>query len=580
MIEKWAYPFPLADGKDLSDVQVFFKGLSACEDGFYPIGGQGVWHGGIHFDSNTAQHFKQEGVRCIADGEVVAYRIDGQYPELRFPSAQGVARYATGFVLVRHTLVLPPPPKPVAAPSPTPPAAAGHLPATPTTPPPGAAAAKAPPPKADTLIFFSLYMHLQDKAGYDAHPRQARPVHWPASSDQYQVGTACKDKEDKLAPGQTGLRIRDAAHKIIGLIPQGAQLRLGGPAPNKKAGYVELLAVLSGGEGGTIPTAPAPGQALGYVYQADLEAIRAPAPAAVDGIHLLPQPINVSAGALLGHLGTYQHHQHIHPLPNTQPRPLLHLECFAGDDLPAFLNRSRDRAQQLDAKQHDRLLIEAGVACYQPQAADLTLSADDRVVETTDSPKRGQWAKARRLVRQIVHKSELTDYQPKHKTYRYQGQTVSFTGRFIGPSDTDTTTDSQTATRLGYNRREIWVANGDPLWLERTTLKLGAGERRAWSQFPLQTSQPSPKTLDFSQVYSRAEVDKWPANRQAEDDRQQTWRQLSPETGWICEQGDPKVRWQTKWHWPGFDLIEEHSSAAEQYSRQLDKQGQASSTEA
>jgi hypothetical protein len=60
----------------------YMKALAVAEDGFYPLGANGMWHGGIHFDQNTSVQLKQgDGIRAIADGEVVAYRLDSKYPE-------------------------------------------------------------------------------------------------------------------------------------------------------------------------------------------------------------------------------------------------------------------------------------------------------------------------------------------------------------------------------------------------------------------------------------------------------------------------------------------------------------------
>ncbi|KVK75669.1 hypothetical protein WS90_26465 [Burkholderia cepacia] len=94
----------------------YMKALATAEDGFYPLGTSGYWHGGIHFGEKTGKALKQsEGVCAIAAGEVVAYRLDSTYPELTYNEPKPPERYAlysTGFVLVRHTLTLPPvPPK-------------------------------------------------------------------------------------------------------------------------------------------------------------------------------------------------------------------------------------------------------------------------------------------------------------------------------------------------------------------------------------------------------------------------------------------------------------------------------------
>jgi hypothetical protein len=173
-LKAWAYPFASADGKSFTDPQAFFDVLSAAEDGFYPLGANGIWHGGIHFGAATGQKFKQDdGVRCIADGEVVAYRVDKAYPELDY-SDNKKALYATGFTLVHHKLALPP--KPPAA---------------------GAAATPAPaaPPADEVLNFFSLYMHQLDWKTYQANTKIKHPGFWTKQSARYRVGTRAKDHQ-------------------------------------------------------------------------------------------------------------------------------------------------------------------------------------------------------------------------------------------------------------------------------------------------------------------------------------------------------------------------------------------------
>ena len=110
-------------------------------------------HGGVHFDEGTATFFDQSSVRCLADGEVVAYRIDKRYPISEFTDEiPKRAPFSTGFVLIKHRLQ-PPPLK----------NADGSL-----------TAGQIPP----SLILYSLYMHLLDWAGYQAKPDLPRPTFW------------------------------------------------------------------------------------------------------------------------------------------------------------------------------------------------------------------------------------------------------------------------------------------------------------------------------------------------------------------------------------------------------------------
>ncbi len=67
--------------------------------GYYPLGLNNLWHGGIHLYSPARP------IRCIADGKVIAYRIT---KEDVFNSPYNRNKtYSNCFVLVEHTFVSP-----------------------------------------------------------------------------------------------------------------------------------------------------------------------------------------------------------------------------------------------------------------------------------------------------------------------------------------------------------------------------------------------------------------------------------------------------------------------------------------
>lgn len=194
----WSYPFPATGGKPVDDPGVYLGAPSlplgaltrAC-DGHFPVGANGLWHGGIHFDAGTSGKLSQfDGVRCIKDGEVVAYRVDRKYAEVAFPPDQKTALYSTGFALVRHRLELPEAPT-----KPQPGAAAASVKVS-ANPARTAASAVAPVATKPTrvLTFYSLYMHLLDGEGYRADLELARPKYWSANSE-FTVGEKARDRQ-------------------------------------------------------------------------------------------------------------------------------------------------------------------------------------------------------------------------------------------------------------------------------------------------------------------------------------------------------------------------------------------------
>lgn len=308
-INDWSYPFAGGADSPLANL----TNLARAKGGYYPMGENGLWHGGVHFDQCTGAAFDQSSVRCIADGEVIAYRIDSQYPASEYisdiPQIKR-APFSTGFVLVRHRLALPP---------------------LDTSPGP-------------TLSFYSLYMHLQDWAGYTAQASLLRPAFW--GDGTYRVETQGSD-----------LNVRAEAHPrstILAALPNGTEIRI-------DAGDGEFRKLLSIVNGSATPQlAPVEGaEALpGYLAIRYLKAQHEPR--AKDEVVVLDTPIRIKAGELIGHLGQYQNHS------DNAPQPLLHLEVFSCEDVPAFIASSRAHAARLPDEHKTLLKIHKGASKLVP----------------------------------------------------------------------------------------------------------------------------------------------------------------------------------------------------------------------
>lgn len=410
-LKSWAFPFKSAGdaSKEITDPQLYFDALAKAKNGFYPMGANGLWHGGVHFDAGTAALLDQSAVRCIADGEVIAYRIDEQYPHSEYSGEVPLikrASFSTGFVLVKHRLELPPVP--------------AATPATPTAP-------------AEALTFYSLYMHLLDWKGYQApgaplpppflsessylvsdgatdpvmglrvrklpsggstevlavlpkgckvtlgiadplNPRwkqlasivegaavPALPsgvigwVYAPELTDGTVAGDAT-DTEPTLTLSHQGLNVRKEGKltgTILGVLPRGAKVKLGAKS-TIDSNYYKLLEVL---DYKGVPALPngADGKPLGYVHLSKLNTI-AGEPKAKDAVYPLPTSHPIKAGELIGHLGQYQNHD------DSSPRALLHLEVFSCEEVPAFIAKSRARASSLPAAQKTLLKIHKGAS--------------------------------------------------------------------------------------------------------------------------------------------------------------------------------------------------------------------------
>jgi predicted chitinase len=474
--------------------------LSASEDGFYPLGANGLWHGGIHFGQDTAGKFDQDhGVKCIADGEVVAYRINAKIQELTYPG--GIkAGYSSGFTLVRHRLVLPKPPGPPAG--------------APNTAP----AQNATPPAEDILTFFSLYMHTLPLDGYGAS--KTLPSYYGAT-DIYTVGAKAKDPRKNAAGHedhtQLGLRVRAshaAGSAIVGWLPRGTKIEIG----ERHGSWGKITKFVSGALQPYQEDHALPGNAAtAWIFLGELD--KESKPTAVDKIQALPKPHKIVAGETVAYIGEYQRFieartHHTLP-PKAGERPLLHLEVFTGDDINAFISRSRARAQQLDPKSRNLLLISKGAKLAQPSSPDLSIPQGASVKDAPGSPSSGPWRK--------VLRTNTT------------GQPIS--------------------------DQPFRIARDDPH---------GNDARSAWSQFPLSVQSAGGAAAAWTRVVSTASAQRcveaqgktWYAVSIADENNAQVH-------GWVCDHGHPHVELKSSWDWPGFDVVSLQTSVSDMFERAL-----------
>ncbi|MCA8129219.1 cell wall hydrolase [Burkholderia multivorans] len=573
---RWTFPFTPTGKDDAADPMTYMKALASAEDGFYPLGANGMWHGGIHFDQNTAAQLKQgDGIRAIADGEVVAYRLDSKYPEQDYQDGRH-ALYSTGFVLIRHRLQLPPAPPP---PKPDPAKSSSDQPATSSTTassPASAANTSAPaskPAPGEVLTFFSLYMHTMDWNSYQSAAEQAKiaqvatsklnmgPMPYWEGERYYRVGDKAKDaqavprpkvpvpsnrdvlgefiesnfkkvpepEEDTknatpLPPPIIGLRIRDLPNgKIIGILPKGAELTVSDTDEQAKAkpGWVKIKAIKSGAPAAAVVGQPvSPHAPYGYVFLGELDAVVDPKP--LDTVVVLKQPYAVKAGDVIGHVGHYLRYPDAKLLPPKPTHPLLHLEVFAGPELETFIQKSRERAKQLPASKSFLEISPGARLVTDLPEPDQKVQPGTKLVPLTADGK-GKWIKV----------------QPK----------------------------TAAPVHGGRHTKPVFNDAGAPVWVDgslanTTTTAIVQG----WKDFPLSFSNTTGPGADFRYVIRRVDLEKNGAGNIAKDDKGRHWYYVtigakdgSSRAGWVCEQDHPLVRLCGPWDWPGFELVDNSS---------------------
>jgi predicted chitinase len=207
-LKQLAFAFPFqrkAQGRfgasvPFTDEHDIYRLLAQSEpSGSYLVSRKGMWHGGIHVtEAGAGQALDLDaGLRCIADGTLIAWRANRDYPvsELAMDGSNTPfqAPYSTGFALVRHEMEF---------------------------------------PRGTTLTFYSLYMHLMSNVDYDSNfPKRQKPAYW---SRQWQV---TQHAQDKPLPGpgghvadplQMGLHVRKTPNgSVLGILPQGASVSIG-----------------------------------------------------------------------------------------------------------------------------------------------------------------------------------------------------------------------------------------------------------------------------------------------------------------------------------------------------------------
>ncbi|HAL9907244.1 TPA: hypothetical protein H7W45_004645 [Escherichia coli] len=277
--------------------------------GHWLIGRNGMWHGGIHITDtstpwcalsgqsmNEAVDFPvpfkgEQPVRCMADGEVVAYRINRDY--LSMPWYWGDLHYSGSFVLIRHRIQ------------------------------PGETAESG-------LTFYTLYMHLapwlaymeQDTTEFKVADGQHLNAYADASRQSVAAelppGTRVIWDKAVSADTMTGSNGRQYAHVTLAE-PVTGRMSL-------KAGD-RVWTVCD--KGNLVPARDSVTRPAWWLpfLPPSRETVQ------FDTV-VCPTPYPIKAGAPVGHLGYFQI-----PTDNGhEKRYQVHIECLTTDDLPRFLS--------------------------------------------------------------------------------------------------------------------------------------------------------------------------------------------------------------------------------------------------
>jgi len=497
-------------------------------DGFFPIGVNGQWHGGIHFDAGTATRFNQhDGVRCIADGEIIAWRLNDE--PMRSLYTQGTGRYSNGFVLVRHRLQYP-----------------------------------------DTQIsgvFYSLYMHLATTKFYedpdvDGIPYIINPLvcpNWWGKDPLKRIAAGKDERPDWSIPDSVkDKKERDAMRKEKGILftkkgtkdpaawlPNGQKLTLKpGTGDKRELGTVadKTLLYLHPAKLADSKTAPlttaAPGVPPGLEIE-EAKLTKVPArPQPTDKVNIV-EPIPVEAGEIIGHLGYYERFA-------DWDRAILHLETFAGPEFRGFIDQCRAQDARAPANTKRILIIEKDAKPVTGASdSTITIPAGEWIKLTTGTPAGSPWIKVQRG----INGNAAKDAEAKAKAAKANKPEPKPLKVVFKPSGTT-----------------AWIKRGALSNNLKNPTELKA-ELVAWENFPLQKNGP-PGPPVFAQLVVNTKQKSSAATDYTKDDQGARWwkvryptvdakGQASNVEGWVSDASFPKVSLCTRWAWPGFELIVE-----------------------
>ncbi|MDH6147999.1 MULTISPECIES: hypothetical protein [Paraburkholderia] len=594
----WSFPFAPTSG-NAADPQTWLKALASTDGGFYPLGANGMFHGGIHFDAGTGGVLKQgDGVKVIADGEVVAYRLDATYPELTYPTTPPrYALYSTSFVLVRHKLVLPPAPDKSTTP--------GTSQTTPATPAPGASAAGTgspqayQPPADEVLEFYSLYMHQLDRAGYKAAEagsgQSASPVHslpfWQGDK-HYRVGGKANDRQKQPPQLNTPFRFDlDSAGSGSPTPGNGAQLGsiAAGPSPDSlgaltSQGDQKLRYALPSGDAANMESAPESAQGVRILDR-------------VNGtvIGLLPRggELSITGNATSGwaQIATVTSGTPVaavaggtpDPRATTgwvnldeldavvDPKPLDTVVVFdkpypvKAGDMVGYLGEYQNSSQShLLPPQPTRALLHVEVFTG-AKIKDFISKSQDRAKTL---PASGKTMLVFQQGAQLVKPADPQDNP------QVAGLTLTLAKGDPGKGNwakvQPTQLPAQSASHghgHGHSHHPSQPGGtpiGNPVWVERKFAgKPATAMVQTWTDFPLLLANAKAPVTGYQQVFSRAQLDQVLDTGKAVDDQGTQWWSITAGdadgktiSGWVCEKNHPHTQWQSPWSWPGFDTVD------------------------
>ncbi|MEC9909131.1 anthrax toxin-like adenylyl cyclase domain-containing protein [Escherichia coli] len=369
VLPKIAWPIPSSRrGSEFKNQEEILSHLGGESTGLYMIGRNGMWHGGIHITEATTPWcalsgkspleaidfpvpFKgEQAIRCMADGEVIAYRICRDYLTIAWES--GPLNFSGSFVLVKHYIQ---------------------------------------PGEKETsgLHFYTLYMHLAPYSAYSVNPAETKwtvqdtcTVYDPewamtastnnkSTSESYYKGPIPKGsivEWDNTGSGLRTVAFNKREYGLVTFVSLSEQALKEGKKTYLKPGQQYWMPVdknnLSPGTDGVVKP---------FWWQK----LMPPAKEAMKFDQVVcPTPFAIGAGDPVGHMGYYQAPKD----GGYEARYQVHIECISMDDnLETFLTNP----EQVGKKNPLWLKYAPGLALYKKDVSTRKFVKDARVTTRT-----------------------------------------------------------------------------------------------------------------------------------------------------------------------------------------------------
>lgn len=431
----------------------------------------------------------------------------------------------------------------------------------------------------------------------------------PDKSGEYTVGSYEKDTSTK----SLGLRVRKGSSKgtIASMLPEGCIINTKTKIDLTNATYVKINANDIEKDKATLPLA----EGDYFIWSKSLAATQNKQ--FMNKIVVLDKPLPVKAGEVIGHVGHYHFaNQFVKktptipniylPVSTIKPykiEPLLHVELFTCENLPAFIKKTQDEAKKIAEEDKPFLLVDKGARLYkvsnEAEKLSIPKNVDIKIIDAAGL----KWVKVKESYSLTINASnygyilnsldtkKMLHVDSKNHSQLIQAmntltdetltsddipETINFTGNYINPITKKSTTNKKIAinTKNGFTDISVTVVRENKtIWVDCAELNKNGGRNNlssvlsGWKNHPLTTPQTNDNLIvGYPQTINLIDSSQFKEEEKAIDDSKNEWQHITAGSdkdieisGWVKTKQD-NVKRVSQWEWSGFKQIEASQS--------------------